>query len=342
MKKYLIVAIAVISALTSQTYLFAKDSYNKVSSSFEQFLPDSQMDIKGFDNLLNDSDSITLEKILLSPAERSYNDLTKYVSGTNKAQIFQENINLVNQKALTDADYAQSLPDAYYKIYKEVLANPSASADFNLSPVEMEKNISRFILNILGHIETEGILLNEHVISVNRLFNNLTGKDIKMLEEYYTQNNLKRFLSLGNPREVNIKQSPSWSNSALHQKKLIQLAALRAVNAYLLFSKQNYKYELARFDLISIFMKAKTDTNILYGNMDLQIPAGAYKFVPFNPGQLVSRNEKFIIALGEIAKKKNYQYTSTPTNNPSPKRGEDSAPVKPSVYESPYGAGSVR
>lgn len=339
MKKYLIVAIAVISAFTSQTYLFAKDSYNKVSSSFEQYLPNSQMDIKGFDNLLSDSDSITLEKILLSPAERSYNDLTKYLSGTNKAQIFQENINRVNQTALTDAAYAQSLPDSYYKIYKEVLANPSASADFNLSPAEMEKNISRFILNILGHIETEGILLKEQALSVNQLFNNLTGKDIKLLEEYYTQNNLNLFLSVENPHKVIVKQSSAWRDSALHQKKLIQLAALRAINAYLLFGKQNYKYELARFDLISIFMNAKTDTRIL---LDLQIPTGAYKYVPFNPGQLVSRNEKFIIALGEIAKKKNYQYTSTPTNTPSPKRGEDSAPVKPSVYESPYGAGSVR
>ena len=338
MKKYLIVAIAVISAFTSQTYLFAKDSYNKVSSSFEQFLPDSKMDIKGFDNLLSDSDSITLEKILLSPAERSYNDLTKYVSGANKAQIFQENINRVNQTALTDAAYAQSLPDSFYKIYTDVLANPNASADFYLTPQEMEKNISHFVSTIFKYFETERTLLKEQD-TPHQLFNILVQKEIKLLEEYYTQNNLNLFLSVENPHKVIVKQSSAWSDSALHQKKLIQLAALRAINAYLLFGKQNYKYELARFDLISIFMNAKTDTSIL---LDLQIPTGAYKYVPFNPGQLVSRNEKFIIALGEIAKKKNYQYTSTPTNNPLPKRGEDSAPVKPSVYESPYGAGSVR
>lgn len=341
MKKYLIAALTGFLVVNMQTLMFALESAKDMNSyaSFEQYLPNSQMDIKGFDALLSDNDSITLEKILLSPAERSYNDLTKYLSGTNKAQIFQENINRVNQTALTDAAYAQSLPDSFYKIYTDVLANPNASADFYLTPQEMEKNISHFVSTIFKYFETERTLLKEQDTPLYQLFNILVQKEIKLLEEYYTQNNLNLFLSVENPHKVIVKQSSAWRDSALHQKKLIQLAALRAINAYLLFGKQNYKYELARFDLISIFMNAKTDTSIL---LDLQIPTGAYKYVPFNPGQLVSRNEKFIIALGEIAKKKNYQYTSTPTNNPSPKRGEDSAPVKPSVYESPYGAGSVR
>ncbi|MBQ6224391.1 MAG: hypothetical protein IJJ58_04410, partial [Campylobacter sp.] len=76
MKKYLTTTLAVIFAVNAQTLLFAKEaSKEELATNFEQLL-----NTKDFRNLLSDSGAIALEKILLSPEERVYNDLTKSLS----------------------------------------------------------------------------------------------------------------------------------------------------------------------------------------------------------------------------------------------------------------------
>lgn len=361
MKKYFILTTAIILAVNSQTFLFAKDSSKKVSNAgFEQYLTN---DMKGLKNLLSDSSAISLEKILLSPAQKAYNDLIKNTNGANKEQIFQTNIDKAKELASLDVDYANSLPEAYYKIYKEVLANPNTSRDFNLKPTEINSFIANYTKSIFTYMKEDKAFKEKQKanpnLSFEEIFSSLVSKDIKLLEKYYSANNLSHFLSLESFDETVVKQSEKWNNAALHQKKLIQLAALRVIEADLSCYKQNYRYELARFDFISILINAKTDTKILLGDKDLLITKGAYKYVPFNPGKLTSRNNKFITSLQEINKKKqNPSYDFAPKNTVSqPSQNNNSQnkkithqtqlsrdyePPVPSVYDSPWGAGSVR
>lgn len=361
MKKYFILTTAIILAVNSQTFLFAKDSSKKVSNTgFEQYLTN---DIKDLKNLLSDSSAISLEKILLSPVQKTYNDLTKNTNGANREQIFQTNINKAKELASLDVDYANSLPEAYYRIYKEVLANPNTSRDFNLTPTEINNLIANYTKSIFTYMK-EDLAFKEKQkanpnLSFEEIFSNLISEDINLLEKYYSANNLSHFLSLESFDETVVKPSEKWNNAALHQKKLIQLAALRVIEADLSCYKQNYRYELARFDFISILINAKTDTKILLGDKDLLITKSAYKYVPFNPGKLTSRNNKFITSLQEINKKKqNPSYDFAPKNTVSQpsqnnksqnkktthqtQLSRDYEPPVPSVYDSPWGAGSVR
>ena len=102
MKKYIITAIAATLAFNTQTFLFAKDSYEKKSANaaFEQFLPTKNFSAQDFKNLLSDNSFIALEKLFIAPAKKT----------TDNTATSQNN---------------------YYTIYQSVLANPSSSADFN-------------------------------------------------------------------------------------------------------------------------------------------------------------------------------------------------------------------
>lgn len=73
MRKYLLTTLAVILALNSQTFLFAKESSKKTGSnaSFEQFLPSKNFTAQDFKNLLSDNSSIALEKIFLVPTKKT-------------------------------------------------------------------------------------------------------------------------------------------------------------------------------------------------------------------------------------------------------------------------------
>lgn len=339
MRKYLIISLAVLFAANAQTVLFARELSKTVSSmpSLEEFLLSDNFDTKGLRDKLSDSDSIALEKVLLSPAQIVYNDLTKNITASNKAQIFQANIERANKLASLDVNYANSLPQAYYKIYQEVLANPSASADFNLTSGEISNLINKYTKSIITYFKRDKAFIKEQKaktsLSFVEVFNTLVKQDVSLLSEYYAANNLNHFSSIEN-----------YFGESLHHKKLIQLAALRVIEADLLFDKHLYSQELARFDFISLLINAKTDTKILFDNEDLLITKGTYKYVPFNPGRLVSRTPQFIISLQEIEKKKqNPSYNfATKKSTPQTHLSRDYEPPAPSVYDSPWGAGSVR
>ena len=107
MKKYISAIITVFLVFNLQTYLSAKESYEKkeAKTSFEQFLPSKNFTAQDLKNLLSDNSSISLEKIFLPPI-----------------------------KKVNNADMPQQLfpEEDYYEVYKRVLTNPSSSSDFNL------------------------------------------------------------------------------------------------------------------------------------------------------------------------------------------------------------------
>ena len=349
MKKYLTITTAVIFAVNAQTLLFAKDSSKKEVSdiAFEQLL-----NTKDFANLLSDSSSIALEKILLSPEQRVYNDLTKSLSAENKEQVFKDNIYKVNQKAALDESYSEALPHAYYKIYTDVLANPSASADFNLTKPELTKVIQNYenkILELLRDNYAFKIEKNQNKnLTLSAYLNKIVNKNIALLDQYYKANpGISPYTNQDSATKVNIKAHKDWASAALHQEMLTQVAALRVIEANLKYAKAGFTYDLALFDIISISRLSERETQINFGNTGLtfNIPQEAYKYIPFGTKKLASRDTKYLNALQEIEKKKqnpNYDF-ATKRDTTKQGRGHDYDPTKqPSVYDSPWGAGSVR
>ena len=354
MKKYLIITLAVLFAVNAQTFLFAKESSKKEASdiAFGQFLNESKLNAKNFKNLLSDTSFISLEKLLLSPTQRAYNDLTETLPQTNKAQVFKENIDKVNKKAAADASYGQALPDAYYKIYLNIVANPSTSPDFNLTKPELTKVIETYedkILNLLRETYAFKIEKNANPkLTLFQFLNKIVRDNIKLLSQYYKANPGIALYTVNDekPTPVNIKAHKAWQSAALHQEMLIKLAALRVIESNLKYSKAGFSYDLALFDIISISRKDKMETAVSFNGEALMFifPLDAYKYIPFGTLKLVRRDAKFITALQEIEKKKqnpNYNF-ATKKDSYIPIRGQDYVPAKPSVYDSPYGLGSVR
>lgn len=349
MKKYLTITTAIIFAVNAQTLLFAKDSSKTEVSdiAFEQLL-----NTKDFANLLSDNSSIALEKILLSPEQRAYNDLTKSLLGADKAKLFEVNILNVNKKAIEDMKYAQALPDAYYKIYKDILANPNISADFNLTKPELSKVIQTYedkIVNLLNSAYSFKIEANQNRnLTLSAYLNKVINRNIALLAQYHKENsNVKPYTNQDSATKVNIKEHKDWHNPALHQEMLIKAAALRVIEANLKAAKTGLTYDLALFDIISISRLSEKETQINFGNtgLTLNIPQEAYKYIPFGTKKLVIRDADFITALQELEKKKqnpNYDF-ATKRDTTKQGRGHDYDPTKqPSIYDSPWGSGSVR
>ena len=350
MNKYLINTLAVILAVNTQTFLFAKDSPKKtgLGVSFEQLLPDSKLNTTDIKNLLSDNSSITLEKILLTPTQRAYNNLTKFIPGADKFKTFETNKMKANKEASFDESYAQALPEAYYKIYEDTIANPSVSPDFNLTPQELTNLKNKYINDITARMQRGSAYIYERqkniTLSFAEIFSNMVKDDILLLSKYYKANNLGTFESLKSISFTVTKSNKSWTDENKHYKELIALAALRVIDANLAYSKMPYALEMARFDIISLFMNNDTDTQIKFGNNIIKFPVNSYKDVPFVLGGLAQRYKRYITALEEIIKKKQnpaYDF-ATKKNGSYPKRGEDYNPPAPSYYESPYGSGSVR
>lgn len=353
MKKYLIITLAVLFAANVQTFLFAKESSKKEGSdiAFGQFLNENKLNAKDFKNLLSDTSFISLEKLLLSPTQRAYNDLTETLPQTNKAQAFKENIDKVNKKAADDASYGQVLPDAYYKIYLDTVANPSSSPDFNLIEPDLTNAIETYEDKIIDLLRENYAFKFENKtnprLTLFQFFNKAVNDNIKLLIQYYKANpGIALYTNEEKPTPINIKAHKAWQSAALHQEMLIKIAALRVIESNLKYSKGGFSYDLALFDIISLSRKNRLETTVSFNNDILMFifPQDTYKYIPFETLKLVRRDAKFITALQEIEKKKqnpNYNF-ATKKDSYIPIRGQDYVPAKPSVYESPYGSGSVR
>lgn len=349
MKTYLKIIVAVVFAVNAQAVLFAKEaSKEEVATNFEQLL-----NTKDFANLLSDSGSIALEKILLSPEERVYNDLTKSLSAENKAKTFEANIDRVNKKASTDIKYAQAMPDAYYKLYTDIVASPSISPDFNLTMPQLRKLIYEYQNKIIDLLkDTYAFKIekkNNQNLTLSTYINKVVNKNIALLGQYYKANPAIPLYDINKekPLPVNIKSHEEWLNPEYHQELLIKIAALRFIEASLKVAKAGYTYDFALFDIISLARESKTQTQVSFNNgvLTLTLPQEAYKYIPFGTKQLVSRDAKFITALQEIEKKKqnpNYDF-ATKRDATKQGRSHDYDPTKqPSIYDSPWGSGSIR
>lgn len=314
MKKYLTITTAIIFAVSAQTLVFAKDS-SKIEAAeiaFEQLL--SKKDLA---NLLSDSGAIALEKILL-PSE-------------NPQKSFKDN----------------------YDLYEKIVADPNKSPDFNLSKQELNKIINGYQENIIKLLEdTYAFKIekrNNPELTLSKYLNKVVNKNITLLSHYYKANqNIALYdINKEQPMSVTIKEHKDWPSSALHQKMLVKVAALRVIEANLKYAKAGLTYDLALFDIISIARTSKTETNIKFNNgvLDFTLPQEVYKYVPFGTKKLVSRDENFMTALQEIQKKKqNPKYDFATKRDASKQgRGQDYDPTKqPSIYDSPMGPGSVR
>lgn len=352
MRKYLIITAVIFLALNSQTLVFAAGSSSKGKSvsSFEE-LYDGKFNTKDFANLLSDTSFITLEKLLQSPTQKIYNDLTKDLSKANKAKIFEQNIAKAEQKAANDASYAQFLPDAYYKIYQEVLANPNSSTDFNFTKPELTRiihNHEKKVIELLSESYAFKIEKNNNQdLTLSDFIGKQVNANINLLGQYYKANpSVALYTNQEGPIKINIKHCEAWSSDALHQEMLIKIAALRVIVSNLIHAKGGITYDLTLFDIISIARKSQKETDVHFNNNSLvfNLPKEAYNYIPFGTLKLVNRDAKFMTALQEIEKKKqnpSYDF-ATKKDLSKPVRGQDYVPAKPSVYESPYGAGSVR
>ncbi len=353
MKKYLTLTTAVILAVSAQTLGFAKDASKTDAAdiAFEQLLS-----TKDLANLLSDSSSISLEKILLSPEERVYNDLTKSLNEAAKAQNFKANINAVNKKAEEDGKYAQAVPSAYYKMYTDIVANPNISPDFNLNMQQLRQVIYEYQNNIVKLLEdTYAFKIekrNNPKLTLSDYLDKVVNNNITLLGQYYRANPKVALYDVNKERLmlVSIKEHKEWLSKEYHQELLVKAAALRVIEANLKYAKAGLTYDLALFDMISIARKSKTETQVKFNEessyvVDFVVPQEAYKYIPFATKQLVNRDEKFMTALQEVQKKKqnpNYDF-KTKKDSSRPARGQDYDPTKqPSIYDSPWGSGSVR
>lgn len=329
MRKYLLTTLAVILALNSQTFLFAKESSKKTGSnaSFEQFLPSKNFTAQDFKNLLSDNSSIALEKIFLVPTKKTTDNT--YIKNTSQ--------------------------DNYYKTYQSILANPSASADFNLTKPELENLISNYKNKIVKLLKESPLFVNAKAKRADITLADFIAKrvnvNLTLLTKYYGATGTTLYTPQESTNLVNIKHHKDWPSDFLHQKMLIEVAALRVIEATLNSYNKNHTaistkdFELALFDIVSISRTSRTETNIKFDNgvLYFNLSQDAYKYVPFGTMELVNRDAKFMTALEEIAKKRNnpsYDFT-TKKVQPLPERGGNEKPT-PSVYDSPYGAGSVR
>lgn len=348
MKKYISTIIVFAFALNMQTYLFAADTFKKGNSAlnFESFLPSSELNISDFKDKLIDNDFIILDKILLPLEEKAYNDLMTFDPSKNKAQAFKENLKKAYTRAQIDAAYAKILPDVLHRIYLSVINNPSSSADFDLTPQEIKIEIAEYSNKIITLFKKDINFIRENKkgSSFAKTFSIILEKDINLLNQYRKAvQNFSYYSKTDFETKINIKQSKAWTNNTWHQEFLIQLAALRYIEANLKYSKSTFKYELARFDIISLYTKSKKNTSINFLDNTFVVSEDFYKFVPLHPGYLADREQKFITALEEIVKKKqNNSYDFITKKNTAPRRGEEPAKTQPSPYESPYGSGSVR
>ncbi len=323
MRKYLLTTLAVILALNSQTFLFAKESSKKTGSnaSFEQFLPSKNFTAQDFKNLLSDNSSIALEKLSIAPAKK-----------TNDA-----------------------VEDDYYKTYQNVLASPSSSADFNLTKPELENLIKEYQNKIIKMLEESTLFKNAKEKVKNLTLADFIARRVNVnltyLITYYSEVGLSLYTPQANTNSVNIKSHKDWSSDSLHQKMLIEIAALRVIEANLNSCNKNHtatstkEFELALFDIVSLSREKPTETNVKFadGALYFNLSQDAYKYVPLGTLELINRDSKFMTALKEIVKKRNNPYYDFKTKKvqPLPERGENGKPT-PSVYDSPYGAGSVR
>ena len=319
MRKYIITTLAVILALNSQTFLFAKESYKQKGSnaSFEKFLPSKKFTAQDFKNLLHDNSSIALEKIFIAPAKKA------------------------------TANTATS-ENNYYTIYQSVLANPSSSADFNLTKPELDKLISEYQNKIIKQLKESAPFINAKAKKADLTLADFIARrlnvNLTFLTTYYDTVGLSLYVPQTSTNSVNIKSHKDWSDDSLHQKMLIEIAALRVIEQNLK-TDNLYNYELALFDIVSLSRASQTENNIKFANSALyfNLPQDAYKYVPFNTLKLVSRDAKFLTALEEIVKKRNNPYYDFKTKKaqPLPERGGNDKST-PSYYDSPYGSGSVR
>ena len=326
MKKYISAIITVFLVFNLQTYLSAKESYEKkeAKTSFEQFLPSKNFTAQDLKNLLSDNSSISLEKIFLPPI-----------------------------KKVNNADMPQQLfpEEDYYEVYKRVLTNPSSSSDFNLTKQDLTNSINNYKNKIVELLKNSYAFRSEKTKNPNTtlsdFINKIVNKNINLLAQYYKENpSLALYENQENTTQVNIKKHKDWSSDFLHQKMLIEIAALRVIEANLRYAKAGLTYDLALFDIISIARTSAIETQINFNNgiLTFTIPQEAYKYIPFGTLKLVSRDTKFMTALQEIEKKKQnpaYDFASK-TIKQRPSRAEDYTPPTPSVYDSPWGAGSVR
>lgn len=308
MRKYLITVVAVILALNSQTFLFAAGS-------------------KGFTNSLSDTSFITLKRLLKSPDQGIYNALAKDLSDINLAPI---------------------APGDFYKIYTNVLANPSASTDFDLTQAQLKEVIKKYENSIITSLRnTYAFQIEKRQnpnLTLSDFINNLVNKNINLLGQYYKANPNVTLYDINKEKSmsVNIQANKEWPNAAYHQELLIKAAALRVIAANLSKAKAGITYDLALFDIISVSRTSKTEINVHFNNgaLSFALPKEAYKYVPFGTLKLVERDTKFMTALQEVEKKKqnpNYNFSIK-----RDRRGRDYIPPEPSVYDSPFGAGSVR
>lgn len=323
MKKYLTIITVIIFTANAQTFLFAKDSSEKEVSNiaFEQYFNESKLNASNFKNLLSDTSFISLEKILLPPTKKDYKDLT------------------------------EALPGDYYKNYLDTVQNPNISPDFNLTETELSKVINDYknkIINLLEDTYAFKIERNQNKkLTLSAYLNRIVNENISLLSQYVKANpGVKLYECKEEQNKVLIKAHKDWASSFKHQKMLTEVAALRVIETNLHYAKAGFTYDLALFDIISIARTSATETEVHFNNRDLTftMPKEAYLYVPFGTLKLVSRDGKFITALQEIEKKKrnpNYDF-ATKKDSSKPTRGQDYDPAKPSVYESPYGAGSVR
>ena len=353
MKKYLTIMTVIIFAANAQTFLFAKDSSKKEVSdiAFEQYLNESKLNSSDFKNLLSDTSFISLEKLLLSPSQKAYNDLTEALPEQNQAQAFESNIKKVNLKAASDSSYSQALPDAYYKIYLDIVKNPNTSPDFNLTEKELSKVISDYknkIINLLENTYAFKIEKNQNKkLTLSAYLNRIVNENISLLGQYVKANpGVKLYECKEEQNKTLIKTHKDWASAFKHQKMLIEVASLRVIEANLHYAKAGFTYDLALFDIISIARTSATETEVHFNNRELTftMPKEAYLYVPFGTLKLVSRDAKFMTALQEIEKKKrnpNYDF-ATKKDSSKPTRGQDYTPAKSSVYQSPYGAGSIK
>ncbi len=345
MKRYLNIITAVFLVINAQTFLFAAESAQKNSAqAFEQFLPTNNL--KDFKDKLSDDSFISLEKILLSPTEQAYNELMKLDPKKDKSLSFKENLQKAYKRAQVDAAYAKILPDVLHRIYLGVVANPSSSADFNLTLQEIKVEMAEYSDKIINMLKKDINFIRENKkdSSFAKTFNQLLEKDINLINQYRKAiRNNHDYNGQDIEMKINIKPSETWTNNVWHQEFLIKLAALRYIEANLRYSKSSFKYELARFDIISLFTKSKKNTTINFLVNVFVLPENSYKIIPLNPGYLAEREQNFITSLEEIAKKKqNSSYDFITKKNTSQKRSQDYKKPEPSPYESPYGSGSVR